>query len=224
MSSGSRLPFTPRCSFWPNHSAFSSGEDQTHPFPPRDSRHRAGRAPLPKYGGDEGIISQRRAFPARSLAADYLANNGLPYPAVWSIGCPLHCTYCGNTVLHPPTTPTTARSGQAASTTSSGEVLAALKVHPYLKTVLFYDDSFLAISLPERLTDFARPGREEVGIEFCNLRHHPDLRAARQGRHPDLGRHESHPHGNSKRQRAIQGFYKRPTPVPRIGASGGRTG
>jgi len=45
-------------------------------------------------------------------------------------------------------------------------VQAALKVHPYLKTVLFYDDSFMAISLRE-LTEFSTRWREEVGIEFC---------------------------------------------------------
>ena len=30
---------------------------------------------------------------------DYLDNNGLGYPTLWSIGCPLHCTFCGNTVF-----------------------------------------------------------------------------------------------------------------------------
>ena len=42
----------------------------------------------------------------------------------------------------------------------------AREVHPYLRTVLFYDDSFMAIRMPE-LTDFATQWREQVGLSFC---------------------------------------------------------
>ncbi len=28
---------------------------------------------------------------------DYLANDGLGYSTLWSIGCPFHCSFCGNT-------------------------------------------------------------------------------------------------------------------------------
>src|SRR5437764_1211081 len=154
--------FSKTSSFWFKDRA--SGEIKRNPFRPLMSSAELASLPYPKYGGAEGIYEPRKGF-RPVTRGDYLGNNGLAYPAVWSIGCPLHCTYCGNTVF-------IANDANYRKIRHSGvdyiigEVQAALKVHPYLKTVLFYDDSFMAISLRE-LTEFATRWREEVGIEFC---------------------------------------------------------
>ena len=140
------------------------GVIQRNPFRPLMSASELESLPFPKYGGDEMIYEPGTGF-RQVTRADYLANNGLAYPAIWSIGCPLHCTFCGNTVF-------IANDGnyrKIRHTSPSfiiGEVQKALEVHPYLRTVLFYDDSFMAIPLRE-LTDFATQWREKIGLPFC---------------------------------------------------------
>ncbi|MBA3585120.1 MAG: cobalamin B12-binding domain-containing protein [Gemmatimonadetes bacterium] len=52
--------------------------------------------PFPQYGEGEKIYRRGKGFDDMKVA-DYLANDGLGYTAIWSVGCPLHCTYCGNT-------------------------------------------------------------------------------------------------------------------------------
>lgn len=120
--------------------------------------------PLPKYGGVEWLHARGEGF-VRVTLDDYLANNGLAYPAIWSIGCPLHCTYCGNTVF-------ISNDANYKKLRHSGvdyiiaEVKRARSIHPHLATVLFYDDSFLGIPLRE-LEKFATRWRDEIGLPFC---------------------------------------------------------
>ncbi|MCZ6570033.1 MAG: hypothetical protein O7B23_07730, partial [Deltaproteobacteria bacterium] len=52
--------------------------------------------PAPLYGENEWIYMKGRGFIPLGLR-DYLRSNGLAYNTVWSIGCPFHCSYCGNT-------------------------------------------------------------------------------------------------------------------------------
>jgi radical SAM superfamily enzyme YgiQ (UPF0313 family) len=169
--------------------------------------------PYPKYGGEEWIYEPRKGFRAVTRG-DYLANNGLAYPAVWSIGCPLHCTYCGNTVF-------IANDANYRKIRHSGvdyiikEVQAARRVHPHLKTVLFYDDSFMAIPMRE-LTEFATRWRNEVGIEFCIYGVIPTY--VQRDKVEILtwaGMNRVRMGVQSGSDRILK-FYKRPTPVARI--------
>jgi radical SAM superfamily enzyme YgiQ (UPF0313 family) len=154
--------FSATRNFW--FKSRETGEIKRNPFRPLMSSPELEALPFPKYGGEEWIYEADQGF-RFVTKGDYLANNGLAYPAIWSIGCPLHCTFCGNTVFiandsnyrkirHP------------SPAYIIGEVKAALKVHPHLRTVLFYDDSFMAIPLRE-LTDFGQQWREQVGLPFC---------------------------------------------------------
>ncbi len=142
----------------------SSGEIKRNPFRRLMSSEELAALPLPKYGGEEWIYRPGRGFTPVTLT-DYLANNGLGYPVVWSIGCPLHCTYCGNTVF-------IANDANYRRIRHSGvnhiveEVSSARRVHPHIRTVLFYDDSFMALPLRD-LSEFAERWRSEVGIPFC---------------------------------------------------------
>ena len=49
-----------------------------------------------RHAGDEYLYRPGKGF-TEVTTADRLANNGLSYNTVWSIGCPFKCTYCGNT-------------------------------------------------------------------------------------------------------------------------------
>ena len=120
--------------------------------------------PLLHYGTDEVIYKPKHQSYEPLGVNDYLAYNGLGYNTIWSIGCPFKCTYCGNTkfidndknymkIRHP--------TVQYAI----DEVKEARRKHPHLSTVVFHDDSFLA--LPYRtLKEFADNWKQQVGLPF----------------------------------------------------------
>lgn len=142
----------------------NSGGMRRNPFRPLMSATELAARPFPKYGSNEWMYRAGRGF-TPVTRGDYLANDGLGYQTVWSIGCPLHCTYCGNTVF-------IANDSNYRKVRHSGvdhiigEVQRARNIHPHIQTVLFCDDSFMAIPVRE-LTEFAIQWRARVGIPFC---------------------------------------------------------
>src|SRR5581483_855475 len=50
---------------------------------------------FPLYREKEKIYREGKGFEPIALG-DYVTNDGLSYTTLWSIGCPFHCTYCGN--------------------------------------------------------------------------------------------------------------------------------
>lgn len=121
--------------------------------------------PFASYGDpDERIWQRGQGFVPMGLD-DYLANDGLSYMAIWSIGCPFHCTYCGNTafikndraykkIRHP------------SARYIVDEIKSVREKFPQISHVSFLDDSFMAISLRE-LTEFAELWHDELGIPFA---------------------------------------------------------
>ncbi|HEX3582705.1 MAG TPA: radical SAM protein, partial [Thermoanaerobaculia bacterium] len=191
-----------------------TGAIARNPFRPLQTPAELETLPFPKYGGPEMLYRHESGEFTQVTRADYLANNGLAYPAIWSIGCPLHCTFCGNTVFIA-NDPAYKKIRHASPSYIIGEVEQARKVHPHLQTVLFYDDSFLAIPIRE-LTDFATEWRERVGLPFCVYGVIPSyvqrdklevltwagLNRVRMGIQSGSDR--------------ILKFYRRPTPIPKI--------
>lgn len=153
--------FTKTHNFWFKN---KSGEIQRNPFRPLMSASELETLPYQKYAGEEHIYQANEGFRPVALS-DYLQNNGLAYQAIWSIGCPLHCTFCGNTVFIA-NDPKYKRIRHTSAAYIVGEVQRAREIHPHLNTVLFHDDSFMAIPLTE-LTDFATLWREKVNLPFC---------------------------------------------------------
>jgi anaerobic magnesium-protoporphyrin IX monomethyl ester cyclase len=191
-----------------------TGAITRNPFRPLETREELETLPFPKYGGVEMLYRHDSGEFTQVTRADYLANNGLAYPAIWSIGCPLHCTFCGNTVFIA-NDPNYKKIRHTSPSYIIGEVEAARAVHPHLQTVLFYDDSFLAIPIRE-LTEFAQQWRERVGLPFCVYGVIPSyvqrdklevltwagLNRVRMGIQSGSDR--------------ILKFYRRPTPIPKI--------
>jgi radical SAM superfamily enzyme YgiQ (UPF0313 family) len=142
---------------------------------------------------------------------DRLKFNGLSFNTVWSIGCPFKCTYCGNTkfiendvgyrkLRHP-----SARYAVA-------EIKSAIAAQPYLSTVCFHDDSFMAIPY-DQLAEFSEIWREEVGIPFAVYGVIPNY--VRQDKLQVLtwgGMNRIRMGVQSGSQRILD-FYQRPTPV-----------
>lgn len=170
--------------------------------------------PFQKYAGEEWLYSPDHNGFRRIVLSDYLQNNGLAYQAIWSIGCPLHCTFCGNTVFIK-NDPKYKRIRHTSPEYIVGEVKQAMKVHPHINTVLFHDDSFMAIPLPE-LTEFAKRWREEIGLNFCVYGVIPSY--VQQDKLEVLtwaGMNRVRMGVQSGSQRILD-FYRRPTPIARV--------
>jgi radical SAM superfamily enzyme YgiQ (UPF0313 family) len=189
------------------------GEITRNPFRPLMSPVELEALPHPKYGGTEWIWRPENRF-AQVTKGDYLANNGLAYPAIWSIGCPLHCTFCGNTVFIA-NDPAYKRIRHTSPSYIIEEVKKARKVHPHLRTILFYDDSFLAIPMRE-LTEFATQWREEVNLPFCVYGVIPSYVQKEKIEILTWAGMNRVRMGIQSGSDRILKFYRRPTPVPRI--------
>lgn len=206
------------------YAAFAAGEDYTQTknfwFKKGDEIIRNGFLPLQtnedleslefaRHGGEEYIYQPGKGFRQMTLH-DRLLSNGLGFNTVWSIGCPFKCTYCGNTkfiendvgyrkLRHP-----SARYAVA-------EIKNALKSQPYISTICFHDDSFMAIPY-DQLAEFAEIWKEEVGLPFAVYGVIPNY--VRQDKLQVLtwgGMNRIRMGVQSGSQRILD-FYQRPTP------------
>jgi radical SAM superfamily enzyme YgiQ (UPF0313 family) len=121
--------------------------------------------PFPQYGAaSEKLYLPGRGF-VRMSAEDYLLNDGLGYTTLWSIGCPFHCSYCGNTkfiandakykrIRHP------------SARYMVDQVKDARARFPHLSQVSFHDDSFMAIPYGQ-LEEFAELWHDELALPFA---------------------------------------------------------
>ena len=100
---------------------------------------------LPPLTYQDGEIVYRRSKGFKKVSSsDFLDYTGLQYGTVWSIGCPLHCTYCGNTKFIEYDN-AYRRLRHSSPRTIIEEIKRTKSKHPYLSTVIFHDDSFLAL-------------------------------------------------------------------------------
>ena len=95
---------------------------------------------------------------------DFMNYSGLAYNTVWSIGCPLHCTFCGNTkfIEHDNNY---RRLRHSKPQTIVNEIKRAKSKHPHLSTIVFHDDSFLALRYSE-IEEFCKIWKKEIKIPF----------------------------------------------------------
>jgi anaerobic magnesium-protoporphyrin IX monomethyl ester cyclase len=197
--------YTSTPNFW-----FKKGDEVTrNGFLPLQTSEDMETLAFARHGGEEFLYKPGKGFQDLTLH-DRLLSNGLGFNTVWSIGCPFKCTYCGNTkfiendvgyrkLRHP-----SARYAVA-------EIKAAMTAQPYLSTVCFHDDSFMAIPY-DQLAEFAEIWREEVGIPFAvygvipNYVRQDKLQVLTWG---GMNRIRMGVQSGSKR---ILDFYQRPTP------------
>ena len=140
------------------------GDVVRNPFLPLMTPAEMETLPFPQYGHErEHIYVPGRGFVPMG-DKDYLTNFSLGYQTVWSIGCPFHCTFCGNTkfiandvsykkLRHP------------SARYVVDEVKSVRQRFPFVSHVSFHDDSFMAIPYRE-LEEFAELWREELAIPF----------------------------------------------------------
>ena len=119
--------------------------------------------PLPVYGESELVYERGKGF-VPLTPKHYLAFDALSYNTIWSRGCPFLCTYCANTRLLE-IDKDFGKLRHSSVDHMIAEILAAVDRFPYISTIAFYDDCFIA--LPEDvLRSFAEQMKTRVGLPF----------------------------------------------------------
>jgi radical SAM superfamily enzyme YgiQ (UPF0313 family) len=171
--------------------------------------------PFPQYGtGNERIYSPSHGF-VPMTKDEYLDNFSLGYQTVWSIGCPFHCSFCGNTKFIA-NDPSYKKVRHPSARYIVDEIKSVRETFPFVSQVSFHDDSFMAIPYRE-LAQFAELWHEEL----------PDIPFTVYGVIPNYVKQEKFDMltwagmhrvrmGIQSGSQQILDFYKRPTPPERI--------
>ena len=139
---------------------------------------------------------------------------GLSYGTIWSIGCPLHCTYCGNTKFIEYDSGYR-RLRHSSPRTIVDEIKRAITKQPHLSVVSFYDDSFLALPYVQ-LEEFCKLYKAEIKIPFAIYGVIPTyVREDKIALLLDAGLNRIRMGIQSGSENILE-FYKRPTKLHRI--------
>ena len=168
------------------------------------------------YQDGEAIYHRGKGFKSIKFN-DFLNYTGLSYNTVWSIGCPLMCTYCGNSKFIEYDSGYR-RLRHSSVRTIIEELKRAVSKHPHLSTVVFHDDSFLALPY-EVLKEFADLYKAEVKIPFAVFGIIPNyVREDKIALLLDAGMNRIRMGIQSGSDNILE-FYKRPTKLKRIKAA-----
>lgn len=104
---------------------------------------------------------------------DYVKYNGLAYRTIWTIGCPYSCIYCANNAFI-----NIDKNYRKIRYTSVDymieEIKIAIKIYPFISTVVFYDDNFIALSV-DILKDFSQKYKKRINLPFVIFGLHPNI-------------------------------------------------
>ncbi len=169
--------------------------------------------PVPTYQDGELIYRRGEGFvPLTPL--DYVNWCGLAYNTVWSLGCPMNCIYCGNSKFIEYDADYR-KIRHSAPATIVAEIRGAIRKHPHISTVVFHDDSFMA--LPYKvLEEFCRLYTREIGLPFAVIGLVPTYVTQEKMAllvHAGMNRVRMGIQSGSQR---ILDFYERQTPLQRI--------
>lgn len=169
--------------------------------------------PLLQYGEDEKIYREGEGF-VDLTPEIYRSYNGLGYHAIWSIGCPLHCTFCANTkFIENNSNYTQIRHPSPAYLVD--EIEQALEVHPFLSSVIIQDDSLMSLH-PDTLRALGEEWKSRLDLPFTVMGVIPNyVTEEKMEILLDAGMHRVRmgiQHGSEE----ILEFYQRPAPPERV--------
>jgi|TARA_B110000238_G_scaffold199722_1_gene247506 anaerobic magnesium-protoporphyrin IX monomethyl ester cyclase len=166
------------------------------------------------YQDGEYIYHRDKGFKAIG-SKDFMDHNGLMYGTIWSIGCPLHCTFCANTKFIEYDS-AYRRLRHSSPRTVVDEIKRAIVKQPQISVVGFFDDSFL--NLPYKvLEEFCKLYKAEVNIPFMVVGVVPNY-VRDDGKIPlliDAGLNRLRMGIQSGSDNMLE-FYKRPTKLHQI--------
>jgi radical SAM superfamily enzyme YgiQ (UPF0313 family) len=174
--------------------------------------------PFPLYRESEWIYRRGEGEFRPIALGDYVTNDGLSYTTLWSIGCPFHCTYCGNTKFIA-NDPKYKKLRHPSARYIVEQVKDVRRRFPHISQVSFHDDSFMAIGYPE-LEEFAELWKAEVDLPFAVYGVIPNY--VKQDKFELLtwaGMNRIRM-GIQSGSEHILDFYKRPSPPAKIRAAG----
>ena len=186
-------------------------------FLPLMSPEEMEQLPFPLYRDGEKIFRRGEGLIDIELA-DYVRNDGLSYTTLWSIGCPFHCTYCGNTKFiandH-----TYKRIRHPSARYIVEQIKDVRRRFPHLSQVSFHDDSFMAIPYPQ-LEEFAELWKQELDIPFAVYGVIPNYVKQEKFELLTWAGMNRIRMGIQSGSEHILDFYKRPSPPAKIRAAG----
>ncbi|MBF0284633.1 MAG: radical SAM protein [Magnetococcales bacterium] len=140
------------------------GQVIKNPFRPLLTSAELDALPVLVYGINEFIYRRGQGF-SPVTSHDYLQSESMAMDTLWTRGCPFKCTYCSNTrflamdrnygKLRYPSIQQLIRN-----------VRSAIEHRPYIMSVTFHDDGFIALPV-EVMREFVRVWREEINLPFC---------------------------------------------------------
>ncbi|MHB8466279.1 MAG: B12-binding domain-containing radical SAM protein [Acidimicrobiales bacterium] len=146
--------------------------------------------------------------------SDYLANDGLGYATVWSIGCPFHCTFCGNTKFID-NDPAYKKVRHPSPRYVVDEIKHVLSRSPHVSLINFFDDSFMAIPYRE-IEELSELWHDELEVPFMVWGVIPNyVNRDKVELLTWAGMNRVRMGIQSGSQRILD-FYKRPTPPERV--------
>lgn len=169
--------------------------------------------PVPIYQDGEHIYKRGRGF-VLAEPQDFIDYSGLAYKTVWSIGCPLKCTYCGNSkfIDYDKNYRIVRHSSPAAII---AEIKHAISKHPHISTVVFEDDSFMALPM-KTMEEFCALFRKEIDLPFVITGLIPNyVREDKLELLVAAGMYRVRMGIQSGSENILK-FYDRPTPMPRV--------
>jgi len=104
---------------------------------------------------------------------DYTTFNGLLYRTLWTLGCPFSCAYCANDSFIR-IDPGYRKLRYPSVNHIIDEIKQAIKIHPYIRTIGFYDDNFVALPL-QIIQEFSQKYKKEIDLPFVVFGFHPNL-------------------------------------------------
>ncbi|MCX6727081.1 MAG: radical SAM protein [Candidatus Shapirobacteria bacterium] len=129
--------------------------------------------PLPYNGLDCSIYDIKQHQFRQFNKYDYTTYNGLLYRTLWTLGCPFNCAYCANDSFIK-IDPGYRKLRFPNVNHIINEIKQAIKVHPYIRTIAFYDDNFVALPLPI-IQKFCQKYKKEIDLPFVVFGFHPNL-------------------------------------------------
>jgi len=194
-----------------------SGKITRNQFLPLMSSDEMETLPFPIYRENEQIYRPGEGFQPTTLR-DYVLNDGISYVAIWSIGCPFHCTYCGNTAFIA-NDKLYKRIRHPSARYVVDQIKDVRRRSPHVGHVSFQDDSFMAIPYPQ-LQEFAELWKAELDLPFAVYGVIPNY--VKQDKFELLtwaGMNRIRMGIQSGSERILE-FYKRPSPPAKIRAAG----
>ncbi|MBF0445818.1 MAG: radical SAM protein [Magnetococcales bacterium] len=119
--------------------------------------------PFMVYQDHEKIYKKGLGF-VEMQTLDFVKYGGVAYLTVFSIGCPLKCNYCSNTAFLDHDINYRKLRYPSVSYIIN-EVKRVVEKQPFISTIIFTDDSFMAIKT-EVLREFAKMYKEEINLPF----------------------------------------------------------